>query len=222
MRRSGVTIDAYHTHEHWGLWLVEHTLSMPEQQTNSINVPGRDGLLDLSTALDGVTHYNNRTLTLTLGTFRALSQRNWGDLLADFAGYVHGQRRRIVLDDDPARYLLGRGSVASFEWDAQGKQQFAVAFDCDPWRYKSSETTVTAALTAEDTAIVLSCDRRPVVPVIAATAETVLTWEGGSYTVGAGARQIPDIRLTQGTHTLKARTVSGTGSVTITYREGSL
>lgn len=222
MRRNGVTIDGYHTHEHWGLWLVEHTLSLPELQTNTVNVPGRDGLLDLSTALDGVTHYNNRTLTLTLGTFRALSQQSWGNLLADFAGYVHGQRRKLVLDEDPGRYLLGRGTVSSFEWDALGKQQFVVAFDCDPWRYKSAETTVSASLTATDTAISLSCDRRPVVPVIATTAETVLTWGTSSYTVAAGSRQIPAIRLTQGTHTLKARTTSGTGSITITYQEGSL
>ena len=38
----------------------------------------------------------------------------------------------------------------------------------------------------------------------------------------AGAHQLPGIRLTQGTHTLKARTTSGAGEITITYQEGSL
>lgn len=222
MRRNGVTIGKYHTHEHWGLWLMERTLSLPDVQTNTVDVPGRDGLLDLSTALDGEVHYKNRTLTLTLGTFRALSKQTWSDLLSSFAGYVHGQKLRIEMDEATGFYLLGRGTVSSFEWDYLGKQQFTVTFDCDPWRYKTAITQVTASLTGADSQLTLSCDRRPVVPTITTTAETVLTWGADSYTVSAGTRQLPGIRLTQGPHTLKARTTSGAGEITITYQEGSL
>ena len=222
MRRNGVTIGKYHTHEHWGLWLMERTLSLPEVQTNTVDVPGRDGLLDLSTALDGEVHYKNRTLTLTLGTFRALSKQTWSDLLSSFAGYVHGQKLRIEMDEATGFYLLGRGTVSSFEWDYLGKQQFTVTFDCDPWRYKTAITQVTASLTGADSELTLSCDRRPVVPTITTTAETVLTWGADSYSVHAGSHRIPGIRLTQGTHTLKARTTAGTGTIAVSYQEGSL
>ena len=95
-------------------------------------------------------------------------------------------------------------------------------FTCDPWRYKDALTEVTASLTTSDTELTLACDRRPVVPTITVSAETVLTWGTSSYTISAGSRRIPGIRLTQGTHTLKARTTAGTGTITVSYQEGSL
>lgn len=93
---------------------------------------------------------------------------------------------------------------------------------CDPWRYKTALTEVAASLTTSDTELTLACDRRPVVPTITVSAETVLTWGTSSYTVNAGSHRIPGIRLTQGIHTLKARTTAGTGTITVSYQEGSL
>ena len=45
------------------MYLTDADIGFPEVRTNYVDVPGRDGMLDLSTALDGEIHYQDRTIT---------------------------------------------------------------------------------------------------------------------------------------------------------------
>lgn len=220
MDKRKLIIGDYDTETTWPWTLAELELSAPEQQTNYVTVPGRSGSVDLSTAVSGLPVYNDRTLTATLETSEGTrAQRETA--INTMVNRLDGLRLHIVLPDDPSGYLDGRISVAR-NYNDLAHASVTISAVCYPYKLKSAETTVTASLTEADTEISLSCDRRPVVPAITTTAETVLTWGADSYTVSAGTRQLPGIRLTQGTHTLKARTTSGTGEITITYQEGSL
>ena len=220
MDKRKLIIGDYDTETTWPWTLAELELSAPEQQTNYVTVPGRSGSVDLSTAVSGLPVYNDRTLTATLETSEGTrAQRETA--INTMVNRLDGLRLHIVLPDDPSGYLDGRISVAR-NYNDLAHASVTISAVCYPYKLKSAETTVTASLTEADTEISLSCDRRPVVPSITTTAETVLTWGADSYTVSAGTRQLPGIRLTQGTHTLKARTTSGTGEITITYQEGSL
>lgn len=220
MDKRKLIIGDYDTETTWPWTLTELELSAPEQQTNYVTVPGRSGSVDLSTAVSGLPVYNDRTLTATLETSEGTrAQRETA--INTMVNRLDGLRLHIVLPDDPSGYLDGRISVAR-NYNDLAHASVTISAVCYPYKLKSAETTVTASLTEADTEISLSCDRRPVVPSITTTAETVLTWGADSYTVSAGTRQLPGIRLTQGTHTLKARTTSGTGEITITYQEGSL
>lgn len=220
MDKRKLIIGDYDTGTTWPWTLTELELSAPEQQTNYVTVPGRSGSVDLSTAVSGLPVYNDRTLTATLETSEGTrAQRETA--INTMVNRLDGLRLHIVLPDDPSGYLDGRISVAR-NYNDLAHASVTISAVCYPYKLKSAETTVTASLTEADTEISLSCDRRPVVPSITTTAETVLTWGADSYTVSAGTRQLPGIRLTQGTHTLKARTTSGTGEITITYQEGSL
>lgn len=220
MDKRKLIIGDYDTETTWPWTLAELELSAPEQQTNYVTVPGRSGSVDLSTAVSGLPVYNDRTLTATLETSEGTrAQRETA--INTMVNRLDGLRLHIVLPDDPSGYLDGRISVAR-NYNDLAHASVTISAVCYPYKLKSAETTVTASLTEVDTEISLSCDRRPVVPTITTTAETVLTWGADSYTVSAGTRQLPGIRLTQGTHTLKAKTTSGTGEITITYQEGSL
>ena len=220
MDKRKLIIGDYDTETTWPWTLTELELSAPEQQTNYVTVPGRSGSVDLSTAVSGLPVYNDRTLTATLETSEGTrAQRETA--INTMVNRLDGLRLHIVLPDDPSGYLDGRISVAR-NYNDLAHASVTISAVCYPYKLKSAETTVTASLTEADTEISLSCDRRPMVPSITTTAETVLTWGADSYTVSAGTRQLPGIRLTQGTHTLKARTTSGTGEITITYQEGSL
>ena len=219
---KGAQIGDVHTFEDWGLYLIERTITLPELRTNYITVPGRDGLLDLSEALTGEMHYDNRAVTLTLGTFETLTGVAWADLLADVSNYVHGQRRTITLDEDPDYHYTGRGKVDGFEWDHHGRQQFVLSFDCDPFRVRNEKTIVTQDLTTTDTAITLVNNGRAVVPTISNTAEAVLTWQGASVALSAGTHAVTGIRLPAGSSTLTARTTSGAGTLTVRWNEVTL
>lgn len=50
----------------YGFYLEDADLGSPEPQTAYVEVPGRNGALDMSEAITGYPTYNNRTLTFTL------------------------------------------------------------------------------------------------------------------------------------------------------------
>lgn len=217
----GVSLNGKHCLTNLGMYLTKATIKLPEPQTRYISVPGRDGDLDLSTALDGETHYQDRDITLTFETTSALSQKNWPEFLSSLSNLIHGAETRIVFDGDSEYFYTGRGEITAFNVDGAG-YSITMQFVCSPYKLKHTDTVVTAALTDADTVLTLTNQRRPVVPVITVDAETLLTWDGGTCTVSPGAHSLTALRLTAGSHTLKARTVSGAGTITITYREGSL
>ena len=144
----------------------------------------------------------------------------WPVLYSKILNAIQGQQLNIILDEDPDWYYIGRVELDSPSYD--GTWVFNIIGTVYPYKLKTNVTEVTASLTTSDTELTLSCDRRPVVPTITVSAETVLTWGTSSYTISAGSRRIPGIRLTQGVHTLNARTTAGTGTITVSYQEGSL
>lgn len=215
----GVSFGSYHTWRDWGLYLMgPASVSLPVVRTNYVDVPGRDGYLDLSDALTGETVYETRDFSVPLMSLA--SPEDWPGLYSGILNAIHGQKVRIVLDEDPDYYYTGRVAVDSPSYD--GTWQFNINGVLRPYKLKQTETVVTASLTTEETEITLVNDRMPVVPTITVEGETVLAWEGGSAALAAGTHCLPGLRLTQGTRVLQARTTGGAGTITITYREGSL
>lgn len=214
-----VSFDGKDTYSEFGLLLAKKEIGLPQAQTNMQLVPGRDGLLDLSTALDGEIHYKNRTIKLTF--IAAKSEKTWADILGSFCSAVHGQKCKIIFGEDAEHYYTGRCTVSKHTIKS-GKQTIVVSCDCQPFRFKATETSVSKSLMTTDTTIALSNDGRPVVPTIECTAETVLTWQGSSTAVSAGTRTIPGIQLPSGSSELKAKTKSGTGKITIRWNEVTL
>lgn len=219
MEKRGLLIGTYNTVEQlWTLAALE--LSAPEYQEKFLDVPGRDGALDLSAALtNGAPTYHSRTLTVKL-------ECSEGDRLTREAAintmvnWLDGWRQDIVLPDDPGHYITGRVSVAK-EYNDLAHAAVTVTAVCDPWRYAKDETIYT--LTAESTEKVafLSNDgRRTAVPLLTITGGTMLLKYGSfSWSLGAGTYQLPDLTLPQGGGSL---TYSGTGTLRITYREAVL
>ena len=62
---TGVTLNEKHCTRDLGLYLTDAVIAAPEVQTSYASVPGGDGYLDLSTALDGEIHYKGREIKLS-------------------------------------------------------------------------------------------------------------------------------------------------------------
>lgn len=206
-----------------GPWtLAAWELSPAEFRTQFVEVPGRDGELDLSTALtDGAPRYSNRTLVATL-------ERSDGTRLDREAAintmvnWLDGWRMDIRLPDDDAHYLTGRVHVAKLYSDP-AHAAVEVTAVCDPWRYNNHETIVrvTAATEAQEVRLTNS-GRRSVVPVIEIAGDSAsvnLVYGAFSWALGAGIYQLPDIVVPQGGLLVS---YSGTGEVSFTYREAVL
>lgn len=206
-----------------GLWtLTGWSLSEPVYKSNFVAVPGRDGDLDLSTALtDGAPRYSNRTLTATFECSEG-TRLEREDTINTMVNWLDGWRMDIILPDDDDHYITGRVHVKR-EYNDPVHAAVTVTATCDPWRYSDREMVV--KLTAAETtqaATLTNSGRKTVVPLLVIEGEGAsinLTFGTASWRLGAGAYQLPDLVLNQGSISL---TYQGIGDLTFTYREAVL
>lgn len=207
-------------HSSLALNLIQQSveISPAQPKTNYVEIPGGDGSLDLTEALGVGVRYYDREIKWTFALYPGA---DWYAKQAEVSNALNGLACHIKLDGDEYHYYDGRLTVYAYKSDHR-LRQITVKAVCRPYKLKLEETVVTTALTTSEKTITLYNDRMQVVPKIKVTAKTVITFGSYSATVEGGTYTLPQIRLKSGSNTLKAKTSSGTGSITITYREGSL
>lgn len=202
----------------WTLSALE--LTAAQQRTQFVEVPGRDGELDLSTALtDGAPRYGNRTLTATLERSDGTRMEREA-AINTMVNWLDGWRMDVRLPDDDTHYLTGRVHVAKL-YNDMAHAAVSVTVVCDPWRYSNHETVLTMAAGADAAPARLpNGGRKTVVPLIQITGGTVNLVVGSySWALGAGTYQLPDLIVPQGGLDI---TYSGSGELRVSYREAVL
>ena len=189
-----------------------------EPKLNLIDIPGADGSKDLSEVPAGRMTYKDRKISWTFALYPG---ENWADKHRQVSAALNGKRCSITLDEDQSYYYSGRLVVKQYTRERL-LRQITVEATCAPYMLKQQATTITANLTTTYKSITLNNQSKPVIPTIEVTAKTTLRWKGAAVTVNAGTFTTLDIELTQGDNLLEAKTESGTGKITVTYREGSL
>ena len=223
MAKRGVVFGTYDTAAQ-GWTLSGLALSEPLIKTNFVAVPGADGDLDLSTALTaGEPYYGDREFSATLesseGTRLEREQR-----INTMINKLDGWRHNIILPDDPTHYISGRVKVERLYNDT-AHASVRVTATCDPWRYNNAETVVGLIATSTvQTVSLINMGRLSVVPNITVTggSVTLLFEAGGSertWALTPGEYILADIFLKSGSAPLK---YSGSGQITLTYREAVL
>lgn len=206
-----------------GLWtLAAWSLSSAQHVTNYVAVPGRDGSLDLSTAItDGEPRYNDRTLTATLESSEGTRLEREARINV-MTNWLDGWRMNIELPDDPDHYITGRLHIQK-DYNDPAHAAVTVTAVCDPWRYNKQETLLQLqAGETTETAILPNYGRRTAVPVLTIEGEAanvLLAIDGASWALGPGTYQLPDLIVPQGGRII---TYSGTGTLSFAYREASL
>lgn len=137
---KGVSFDSTHSYRDWGLILTDAEIGLPEVKTTSIDIPGADGALDLTEALDGEVHYGNRELKLTFVTTEQLCRKDWSSLLSDLSSAIHGKRKSVRFDDDTAWVYHGRCYVDAFE-TSRWTRTVVIRCDCAPYKVGVSDST---------------------------------------------------------------------------------
>lgn len=103
-----VQIDDKRSFEDWGAWTNGHwVLSSPRVKTKFLDLPARDGALDLTEVLAGEPRFDNRTLSWSL-IFPFALKDSWDDIRGEILNFCHGRRKRIFLPGKDDRYLMGR------------------------------------------------------------------------------------------------------------------
>jgi len=199
----------------YGLIVAPYVIPMPELQTNFVEIPGRDGALDLSEAF-GTVRYADRIISLTL-----YARAPFDALISAFAAHVHGRRMNVIFDRDPTYYYDARVALEDVERHA-GYCELSLECRAKPYKLEHFETSMTV-LPAGNATITLTNTRMPVVPVITTSAEMTLTFTiaGVVYTINlsVGTHVVPPLMLIEGDTEIG---ITGTGSITFTYRKGAL
>lgn len=214
---KGVTFGTYHSYDDFSLILNSKDIAAPKTKTVKIDVEGADGSIDL-TEFFGEPKYEDCTHKFQFSTI--VPQSEFLTLFSTIKNAIHGKKLRIVLDDDPLFYYVGRCFVSSFTSEKNiGK--IAVECDCEPWKYKAAKTVITQTVSGEIT-LSLPNLRKRVVPEVLIETDSALHIVYNTYNVwdlGGGSYTLPELELKAGENTVS---VTGTGNITFSYQEAAL
>ena len=214
---NAVQFGSYHSYDDLQLILSQKTIGTPSPKTETVDIPGGDGVLDL-TEFFGEVKYNNRTLTFEFSTI--IPPEQFMPLFEIVQNALHGKKMPIILTEDPEWYYIGRLAVS--EWKADRNiGKLTIDCDCEPFKYKLDKTMVQVAVTDTETAI-LTNSRKRAVPEVKIVSENgiQIVYNGSNiWDLGSGTYILPELELVEGENPV---TVSGTGTVTFTWQEGSL
>lgn len=211
----GITINSTDTLSTYGLMLcADLKIGQPKLKANRVNIPGGDGSLNMSYSPQGMAVFEDRTISGTL--FKAVGEADRDDLVVTLRNAWHGQEVNLTLPNDTTHYW--HGVIEFGEVSGYNKGNIPFTMTAAPYRLKSTETTVSKAISTSGT-VTLTNERMPVCPTVTTTAAVTLAWGDYSVSINAGTHTIPQLVLGAGSTTI---TVTGSATVTFVYREGSL
>lgn len=234
MSALGVLINDKHTYRDWGLRWHTVKIPLPEPKTYTVDVPGADGEIDLTEALQGYVRYKRREIELGFdGSDRNFEE--WAALVGSIANFCHGKKVRIQLDTDQEHYFEGRISIDPEKTVREGSGLVLTAI-CDPYRYRwgdganwlwdpfsfidgdireHRDIDVIGTKT-----VVIPATIKPVSPTIICSAEmSVTTEDNTTYYLAPGTNHVPEIIFCGSEKTL---VFNGQGVVTLEYQGGVL
>lgn len=211
---KGVTFGNLHSYRDLKLLLNSKEIGSPEVKVKKIDIEGADSSLDL-TDFFGEAKFENVIHKFQFSTI--VPQAQFLSLFSTVKNALHGKKMRVILDDDPLFYYMGRCSVSSFTSE-KNVGVVSVECDCEPYKYKLNKTVVSKAVNGTET-INLTNGRKRAVPTITTTAAMTIAFGSFSRSASAGTFIIPELELTEGNNEV---TVTGTGTIRFEYQEGAL
>lgn len=212
----GIRFGDLHTYDDLHLILTTKEIGAPEVKEKKIDIEGADGSLDL-TDFFGEPKYGDVTHKFTFAVIGSMAE--FVARYTQVKNALHGKKLKIVLDEEPSYYYVGRLFVSSFT-SAKGIGSITIEADCEPWKYKASPTDIAATITESGTVTLQNGRKRAVPEVLIATADKLrLTYGASVWDLGPGSYTLPELELQHGTNTVS---VTGTGTVTFTWQEGDL
>lgn len=208
----GVTFGQKHSYDDFRLILESTQIGAPEPVRYLIDVPGRNGLLDLTDVITPNVRYRNRIISYN---FNTIGHVNWQEKMREVASYLHGKKLRVIDDSDPEWFWEGVCTVAE-QSSIGALGTLMIQVDAYPFKLKTTETT--KSITRSGT-LNATNGRMEVTPEITNTASATIAWGTKSVTLNAGTHKVSDIVLKEGDNTF---TITSTGTTTFRYREGAL
>lgn len=218
-----------------GLLKTQKTyISPPIPKVNVINIPGADGSIDLTEALDERTYYENRTVTdryILIAPKKLLQSK-----LNRIYGILDGGVGEISLKSDRDHYYTGRICIT----EAEIKDNYAeitVTCSVEPYRYEYLSSTMpwqwdnfnfyTGIIRDYrnleingSLQLTIPAAKKPVLPTFNTDSDNItMTVRGKTYNLESGFNIFPELLLANSEYIF---TFNGHGTVTVDYRGADL
>lgn len=212
---KGVYFNEFHSYEDFRLILSSKTIEAPNAKTVKVSVDGSDGDIDL-TEYFGEPKYENRTLEFVFSSVVPINE--FLEQFSEINNAIHGKQMKIIMDDDPYFYYVGRCSVSAWKWNGR-VVELTVKCDCEPYKYKIYETSRTDVI-SESGIVNYSNLRKRVIPKFTFDGAMSFLFENKTFSISnAGTYIFPDVEFKAGSNRI---TYTGSGTVTVKYLEGGL
>lgn len=182
----------------FGMVLLDgYTLSPPEPKTYTVDIPGGDGVIDLTQSLTGDVAYNNREQEFN---FAVLNPQDFEQVKTKLSNFLHGKDFDYQMTMDPGYTYHGRFTVTSY---AHAKYSypgivgtFTVSISAEPYKLKKKmvyELNATGGKLFR-----LESGRKPVRPAIECTQPCRIQWKNLNIQIPVGTYRLNDVLFTEG------------------------
>ena len=138
---------------HYELVLLDgYTLSPPAPKRYTVDVPGGNGIIDLTDVLLDDTAYSNRKQKFKMALVNNIDSENEDRhiqtldeieaLKTKISNVIHGKKFRYKLSFDPEYWYVGRFEISTYSYEQfiEGKVlAFEVSVESDPFKYKDKQ-----------------------------------------------------------------------------------
>lgn len=214
----------------YGLILIDgYTLEPPAPKTYTVDIPGGNGVIDLTEAFTKDVVYENRSQTFT---FYVIYPEDFEKTKTRLSNFLHGRAFDYKMTMDPDYTYHGRFTINSYSHSAYTDGivgAIEVQIDAEPYKKKPDMSYTLNATGGK--MYRLESGRRRVQPTIECKSVCFVTWDGVEYTVPAGTYRMNDIVFSQGINELYINSqklyivvwndLGSTGTHPLTWNEAS-
>lgn len=233
-----ISIDGKDLYEEYGFILASSEIQQPTVQTKFVDVPMRDGSIDMTNVLSDTVRYKDRTIKVNL--LRMEANEN---VLTALSNFVHGQKRKIIFSNDIGYFYVGRISITSVK-RSKGTMTVTLTATCEPFKYDVTESDVDwewdvfdlengvinesndlVIMPGRKNSFTLICRRDREFPTFEWLSMTQggspceMTYNGKTYSIPVGISKLYNVFFEKGENALAFK---GSGILRIKYRGGSL
>lgn len=208
---ESIKFDNYDSYLDLGLYLESYDDDVPEQVRSSIDIPGKNGVLDTTYFLDKEPKFKNRKIRFIFVSKR----KDYDNHISEIMDKIHAREMIIKPFYREGFHLTGNVSVSKSSDKGLRGQTVTVACDCYPF-YLRNEKTVVERTVNGNMDLTLSNGRSWQVPMITSSSTMIMTFEGRQYSINASDGAYYDIVLKSGANKISIR---GTGNIKFEYQE---
>lgn len=176
-----------------------YTLEPPEPKTYTIDIPGGDGVIDLTESLSGDVVYNNRRQEFTFYIINMLDHQTFEDVKTQVSNFLHGRAFDYQLTFDPGYIYHGRFSVSEYnhqKFPSGYLGAIKISIDADPYKTRGDQTYVLNAIGGR--LFRIQSGRKPVHPTVECSQPITVFFDGKQVEVPAGTWRLNDVLLKSG------------------------